>query len=121
MEKKNKEVYQAFEPENDVKAFIYQQVQDLEVLMKDLGSLAVYIEKEEGPVMKPGEDPYEKFAVTFVLAPESVNLQVRSESSDIYEACRVGKEEAQRKLNSLINVMNEQDGAGLEARKGWLH
>jgi hypothetical protein len=117
MENKNNDVFQAFEPENEVKAFIYQQVQDLESLMKDLGSLAVYIEKEDGQ----GESPYEKFAVTYVLAPESVNLQIRSESSDIFEACRAGKEEAQRKLNSLINFMGEQEGAAGAGTQGWLH
>ena len=120
MQNKNNEAYQAFEPENEVKAFIYQQVQDLELMMKDLGSLAVYIEKEEEALVANGKKLNEKFAVTFVLAPESVNLQIRSESEDIFEACRAGKEEAQRKLNSIINFMDEQQG-GAESHKGWLH
>lgn len=119
--KVNNEVYQPFEPENEVKAFIYQQVQDLERFTKDFGSLAVYVEKENG-VHGTDKEPYERFAVTFVLAPESVNLQIRAESNDIFEACRIGKEEAQKRLNSIINVMGEQDPtAALEGRKGYLH
>lgn len=122
MENKPNQVFQAFEPENEVKAFIYQQVQDLEALIKDIGSLAVFVEKEEVIGADEVEDLKDKYAVTFVVAPESLNLQIRSESSDIFEACRAGKEEAQRKLNALINFMGEQDGQmNLEARKGWLH
>lgn len=119
--KLSNEVFQPFEPENEVKAFIYQQVQDLERFTKDFGSLAVYVEKENG-LEGQEKQPYEKFAVTFVLAPESVNLQIRAESNDIYEACRIGKEEAQKRLSSIINVMGEQDpAAALEGRQGYLH
>lgn len=110
--------FQAFEPENEVKAFIYQQVQDLEALIQGVGSLAVLVEKESSKD-KPDD---ESFAVTFVVAPESLNLQIRSESKDIFEATRTAKEAVRSKLNSFLNAHAEwerQVEGGVY--KGWLH
>ncbi len=100
--------YRRFEPESDVKAFIYQQVQDLEPFTKDLGSLAVVVEKEE----IVGVSRQERFAVTILVAPESFNLKVRYESNDIFEACRLAKEAARRKLNSVLNALSGDSGVG---------
>lgn len=110
--------FQVFEPENEVKAFIYQQVQDLEALIQGVGSLAVLVEKE----MRVGQPNGEKYAVTFVVAPESLNLQIRSESRDIFEATRIAKEAVRSKLNSFLNAHAEWDRqveGGIY--KGYLH
>ncbi len=36
-----------FEPSPEVKAFIFQQIQDLEPMLENFGSLGVFIEKTE--------------------------------------------------------------------------
>jgi hypothetical protein len=90
-----------YTPNREERAFLYQEAQDLEALMKDLGSLSVMVE-ETGP--KPHRD-HSRFRVTFVLAPESVGMRVRATDANLFDATIAAKEEAQRQLNAIVNSL----------------
>ena len=97
---------------SEVKAFIYQQVQDLESYVKDLGSLGVYLEEADKESKVKGE----QYSVTFVIAPENYNLKVSAQADDIYQACLKAKDEVMKKTNQLLNAIgNEQRSATLQA------
>jgi hypothetical protein len=90
-----------YTPNREERAFLYQEAQDLEALMKDLGSLSVMVEET---ALKKGRDRA-KFRVTFVLAPESVGMKVQATDKNIFDATIAAKEEAQRQLNAIVNSM----------------
>lgn len=90
-----------YTPNREERAFLYQEAQDLEALMKDLGSLSVLVE-EYG--LKRGRDQ-SNYRVTFVLAPESVGMKVQASDRNIFDATIAAKEEAQRQLNAIVNSM----------------
>lgn len=86
-----------YNPTQEERAFLYQEAQDLAPLVKDIGSLSVMVE-ENGP--------QKGYRVTFLVAPESMGLQVQAESDNIFQATIDAKEEAQRQLNALINALS---------------
>jgi hypothetical protein len=45
------------------------------------------------------------YRVTFLVAPESMGLQIQAEDDNLFEATIAAKEEAQRQLNALINAL----------------
>jgi hypothetical protein len=100
-----------YSPNREERAFLYQEAQDLEDLMKDLGSLSVMVEEA-----KRGRSAT-KFRVTFVLAPESVGMTVAADGGDLYEATIAAREEAQRQLNAIVNSLprNFKEAGGIEA------
>lgn len=91
-----------YNPNPEERAFLYQEAQDLELLMKDLGSLTVMVE-EIHP--KNGKLAANRFRVTFVVAPESVGMKVQATDTNIYEATIAAKSETQRQLNAIVNSM----------------
>lgn len=117
--------FQAFEPDLEAKAFIYQQVQELEDHIRHLGGMTVYVEKEEVTDDTGRNVGDENYAVTFVIDPENLNLRVRAESKNIYSACLSAKSVAQSKLEQLMNSRWHEERAqevseALET-KGYLH
>src|SRR5665213_1065963 len=90
-----------YSPSREERAFLYQEAQDLEALMKDLGSLSVMVEEY---AVKKGRDK-SRFRVTFVLAPESVGMKVQAVDGNIFDAAIAAKEAAQRQLNAIVNSM----------------
>lgn len=88
-----------YSPNREERAFLYQEAQDLEDLMKDLGSLSIMVEET---ARKRGVG---QFRVTFVLAPESVGMKVQATDGNLYEATIAAKEEAQRQLNAIVNAL----------------
>jgi hypothetical protein len=92
-----------YTPNREERAFLYQEAQDLEALMKDLGSLSVMV--EETALKKGRKCHRSKFRVTFVLAPESVGMKVQATDRNIFDATIAAKEEAQRQLNAIVNSM----------------
>ncbi|MGZ3722785.1 MAG: hypothetical protein ACXVA9_07655 [Bdellovibrionales bacterium] len=90
-----------YTPNREERAFLYQEAQDLEALMKDLGSLSVMVEEY---AIKKGRDK-SNYRVTFVLAPESVGMKVQATDRNIFDATIAAKEEAQRQLNAIVNSM----------------
>ena len=117
--------FQAFEPDVEQKAFIYQQVHELEEQVKDLGGLMVFVEKEEVIDSETQKALEHKFAVTFVIDPENLNLKVRAESDDLYSACLSAKAVTQSKLSKLINHKKSDDHQIFDAvsgeGNGWIH
>lgn len=88
-----------FEPTVEEKAFLYQQVQSLEALASQFGSMTVLVEEAH-----PADNPEDKtYGVTFVVAPESMEFRVRGEGKNLFETCMVAKNETQERLNRLIN------------------
>lgn len=85
-----------YNPNTEERAFLYQEAQDLAPLVKDLGSLSIMVESE-------AENGYR---VTFLVAPESMGIQIHAENDNLFVATIAAKEEAQRQLNSLINALS---------------
>lgn len=93
-----------FEPTLEERAFLYQQVQELEPIASQFGSLSVLVEQSY-----PQEDPEDiSYAVTFVVAPESMNFKVTGSGKNLFETCIVAKQETQARLNQLINQVPDQ-------------
>ncbi len=94
-----------YNPNAEERAFLYQEAQDLEPLMKDLGSLTVMVEEIQP---KNGKHAANRFRVTFVVAPESVGMKVQATDANIYDATIAAKSEAQRQLNAIVNSLPRQ-------------
>ncbi len=98
-----------YNPSLEERAFLYQEAQDLAPLVKDLGSLSIMVEES-------GQDATEalsenRYRVTFVVAPESMGLQIHAEENNLFSATIAAKEEAQRQLNALVNALDPSNGA----------
>ena len=94
----------SFEPNAEERAFLYQQVQDLEPLASQFGSISILVEQSH-----PQDAPKDlSYAVTFVVAPESMEFKIRGEGHNLFETCMVAKEEAMNRLNQLINQVPDQ-------------
>lgn len=121
----DRDQFQAFEPNLEAKAFIYQQVQELEDEVKDLGSLSVFVEKEETIDTEDNRVLENKYAVTFVIDPENLNLKVRAESQNIFSACISAKNVAKSKLLQLKNAGSQEERAQhieeVLDNKGYVH
>ncbi len=83
--------------ELELKAFIYQQAQEMEAYAKQLGSLVVYVEYT----------PKNKYKATFVLNSQDMNLKFEATNKDPYEAIRKARIETQEQLNHIINALDE--------------
>ena len=91
-----------YNPSAEERAFLFQEAQELEPLMKDLGSLSVMVEE------RTGRKNQSRFRVTFVVAPESVAMRVRAEDGNLFEATMAAKAEAKRQLNAIVNSMPQE-------------
>lgn len=89
-----------YNPSLEERAFLIQEAQALEPLVKNLGSLSVLIEQVQ-PSKK--EDPF--FRVTFLVAPESVGMRVQASDSNLFAATISAKDETLRQLNALVNAL----------------
>lgn len=110
-----------YNPNAEERAFLYQEAQDLEPLMKDLGSLSVMVEEIQP---KKGKVATNRFRVTFVVAPESVGMKVQATDTNIYEATMAAKFEAQRQLNAIVNSLPREwnsDGVQVKIPSDLLH
>ncbi len=98
-----------YNPNLEERAFLYQEAQDLAPLVKDLGSLSIMVEQTStgGRELEASENRYR---VTFVVAPESMAIQIHAEEDDLFSATIAAKEEAQRQLNALVNALDPQSG-----------
>lgn len=89
-----------YNPNSEERAFLYQEANDLEALMKDLGSLTVVVEETA-----PADKVKNRFRVTFVVAPESVGMRVQATDRNLYDATIAAKDETARQLNQLVNAL----------------
>lgn len=117
--------FQAFEPDKETKAFIYQQVHDLESQIKDLGDITVLIEKKEEKEVSTGDLLAVTFAVTFTIDPDGMNLKVRANGEDVISACLLAKDELNKKLNKIRTFSSSEERAmaidAAIASNGYLH
>ena len=94
-----------YNPNQEERAFLYQEAHDLEGMMKDLGSLTVMVE-EINPKRAVTKGP--RYRVTFMVAPESVGMRVQATDANLFEATIAAKEETLRQLNAIVNAMPRQ-------------
>lgn len=100
----NNQGFLPFEPTGEERAFLYQQVQELEQIASQFGSISVLVEQSH-PEDQPDDLSY---AVTFVVAPENMEFKVRGEGVDLFETCILAKNESLAQLNKLINQVPDQ-------------
>ncbi len=98
-----------YNPSNEERAFLFQEAQSLEGLMKDLGSLSVMVE-QISPKVEASKDF--EYRVTFVVAPETVGMRVVATNQNIYEATIAAKEETARQLNAIVNQVALAEAEG---------
>lgn len=95
-----KKTFSPFEPDLESKAFLYQQVVDVQRLLQGQGSLAILCEKR---ARKNGDDRY---AVTF-STPEVLNFTSRAEGDSLIEASMKAKESLMSKLHLIMDEMSD--------------
>lgn len=97
-----------YSPNLEERAFLYQEVQVIEPMIKDMGTMTVMVEEAEHK-----EDTKKKlntkFRVTMMLLPESMKMEIKTEGSNLYDAVIAAREEAVRKLSAVLNAMPSQD------------
>ena len=93
-----------FEPNAEERALLYQQVQELEPIASQFGSLTILVEESH-----PQNDPKDlSYQVTFVVAPENMDFRIKATGKNMYAACMAAKEESLLRLNQLINQVPDQ-------------
>ncbi|MGE4132937.1 MAG: hypothetical protein AB7F86_14950 [Bdellovibrionales bacterium] len=92
-----------YSPNQEERAFLYQEANDLAPLIKDMGTLSVMV--QERPTAPADAVAGNRYRVTFVVAPETVGLQIHAENDNLFAATIAAKEEAIRQLSSLVNAM----------------
>lgn len=92
-----------YNPSAEERAFLYQEAQDLAPFVRELGSLSIMVEENEAH-----NDDENRYRVTFLVAPESMGIQIQAEEDNLFAATIAAKEEAQRQLNALVNALDPQ-------------
>lgn len=90
--------------ELELKAFVYQQAQEMEPYAKQLGSLVVFVEYTNK----------NKYRATFALNAEDMNFKFEAINKDPFEAVRHARLATQEQLNHIINAL---DDAGVLAQE----
>lgn len=88
-----------YSPNLEERAFLYQEAQVLEPMMKDLGSLSVLVEEIAS------DKTSSNYRVTFVVAPESVGMRVQAVGANLFDATIAAKDEAVRQLSAILNTL----------------
>ena len=91
-----------YNPNREERAFLYQEAQDLEILVKDLGSLSVMVEELAARPVKSAAHDYR---VTFMVAPETFGMRVQAVDDNLFDAAIAAKKETLKRLNALVNAM----------------
>ncbi len=87
-------------PLAEERAFVYQQALELSPLLSQGNSkepIAVILKKHMGSKARF------KYSVTFVLIPNSLNLQVHCEGNNLFDVCINAKNKAKKTISHLIN------------------
>lgn len=79
-----------FVPSGEEKAFIYQQAAELKM------PVIVLMEKITGQT--------DHYTVTFVLDPDNLNLKVKGQGDNIFEACMRAKKTAKARFARTLDV-----------------
>ncbi len=108
-----------YNPNQEERAFLYQEAQDLELLMKDLGTLTVMV--EEVASKQARKNKKNRFRVTFVVAPESVGMKIQATDANLFEAAIAAKDETLRQLNAIVNSLPKAHGQDAKVPPEHLH
>lgn len=99
-----------YNPNAEERAFLYQEAQALEPLVKDLGG-PITVMVEEFPQVKSGRKRRDQglFRVSFVLSPEAGGLTIQATDKNLYDATIAAKAEAERTLNAVVNAIPHKE------------
>jgi hypothetical protein len=91
-----------YNPNAEERAFLYQEAQDLEALLKNLGPVSITVEKSDKELRAKKNKNYR---VRFTIAPESVGMIVEAVGPNLFDTTIAAKEETQKALNALVNSL----------------
>lgn len=94
-----------YEPGLEVKAFIFQQIQSLEPMLGEVGSMGVFVEKIERPDKRGTKA--EVYAIRLVVAPGGARIEARGESDNIYDACIKAKDLMVQRLSPFVDAARQ--------------
>ena len=95
--KKVKKIDLRTEPSEDEKAFVYQQTLELSPLLRSDEPITVILQKLSK------KSKAEKYTVTFVLIPSTLNIKIQSQGSNLYDVCIDAKNKAKKAIAQLMN------------------
>ena len=87
------------EPSGEEKAFVYQQALELSPLLAKNGPIAVILEKNK-------DKDQSKYAVTFILIPDKLNIRIKSEGDNLFDVCITAKNKAKKTIGHLMNQVD---------------
>lgn len=82
----------------EIRAFIYQQLTDLEGLLPQNSNVSIVV--EDPAIIKKSKKEFKK-KILITLETEAGNLVVESEHVDVYKAIQVAKENLRSQLTAL--------------------
>lgn len=90
----------------EIRAFIYQQLTDLEGLLPQNSNIAIAV---EDPGLLKKSKKAQKKKVMMTLETEAGNLAVESEHLDVYKAIQAAKENLRSQLVALQSFIGSED------------
>ena len=96
--KEIKKINTRLEPSEDEKAFVYQQTLELGPLLRSNEPITVILQKNLSKKSKT-----EKYTITFVLVPKTLNIKIQSKGSNLYDVCIDAKNKAKKTIALLVN------------------
>ena len=107
----------------EVKAFISQQIQELEPYMSHLGGLGIFVEKKV--IQNSDQNFSEKYLIRLVITPGGERIEVRGFSESIFEACIEARQKllevVQPVLNSLLPSAERETLVKFYSSGGQIH
>ena len=86
----------SLKPTGAERAFVYQQAMELSPLLLKRGTIGVILKKNINKKKS-------KYAVTFILAPNVLNVKVHCEGNNLFDVCIQAKNQARKAIKDLIN------------------
>src|SRR5690606_27697574 len=93
----------------EVRAFIYQQLTDLEGLLPQGANVSIVVEDPNLLPKKGKKSKLQKKRVVIQLDTTVGNLVVQNENLDVYKAIQGAKEELRGQLSTLQNFLSPTD------------
>ena len=85
----------AYEPTGEERAFVYQQALELRPLLYHYSDPITVI---VGKNLKKDKN---KYTVTFILVPSSLNIKIQSSGDDLFDVCMRVKNKSQKAIHAL--------------------
>ena len=85
------------EPSQEEKAFVYQQALELSPLLTQGGGpIAIILKKKQ-------ENEESRYLVSFILVPDSLNIKIKQEGTNLFDVCIRAKNQAKKTIGLLAN------------------